>query len=64
MLNVTSRIVYLGIEKSLAALNGILLQRKELETETQLFLSTIKMLKKMFLEEFPKAETYKRPYFD
>ena len=64
MLNVTSRIVYLGIEKSLAALNGILLQQKELEIETQLFLSTIKMIKKMFLEEFPKGQSYKRPYFD
>lgn len=42
MLNVTARIVYLGIEKSLAALNGILLQRKELEAETQLFLSPLK----------------------
>lgn len=64
MLNVTSRIVYLGIEKSLTALNEILSQRKELETETRLFLSTIKMIKKMFLEEFPKGQTYKRPYFD
>lgn len=64
MLNVSSRIAYLGIENSLAALSEILSQQKELETETRLFLSTLKMVKKMFLEEFPKGQTYKRPYFD
>lgn len=64
MLNVSSRIAYLGIENSLAALTEILSQRKELETETQLFHSTVKMVRKMFIEEFPKGQTYKRPYFD
>ena len=64
MLNVSSRIAYFGIENSMAALNEILSRQKELETETRPFLSTLKMVEKMFLEEFPKGQTYKRPYFD
>lgn len=64
MLNVSSRIAYLGIENSLAALNEILSKQKELETETRLFLSALKMIEEMFLEEFPQGQTYKRPYFD
>ena len=64
MLNVGSRIAYVGIKNSLSALNELRAQRKEIETETQLFISTLKMIRQMFLEEFPKAEIYKRPYFD
>jgi len=64
MLNVSSRIAYLGIENSIAALKEILSQRRELTTETKLFLSTVKMMRKLFMEEFPNGQTYKRPYFD
>jgi len=64
MLNVSSRIVYLGINNSLTALNELRTLRKEIETETVLFISTLKIIRQMFLEEFPKAETFKRPYFD
>jgi hypothetical protein len=64
MLNVSSRIVYLGIKNSISALNALRLLSSEMETETVLFISTLKIIKQMFLEEFPKAETYKRPYFD
>lgn len=64
MLNVTSRIAYLGIENSMIALKEIFSMRKELEAETKLFLSTMKMVRKMFMEEFPNGQTYKRPYFD
>jgi len=64
MLNVSSRIVYLGINNILTALNELRTLRKEIETETVLFISTLKIIRQMFLDEFPKAETYKRPYFD
>jgi len=64
MLNVSSRIAYVGIQNCLAVLNEILAKSKELENETRLFLFTLKMIKKMFVEEFPKGQTYKRPYFD
>lgn len=64
MLNVSSRLAYLGLEKSISALNEILKQYKEIESETKLFLSQVKIMKKMLLEEFPNGRTYKRPYFD
>ncbi|NWF89071.1 MAG: hypothetical protein HXY50_06365 [Ignavibacteriaceae bacterium] len=64
MLNVSSRIVYLGIEKSITALKEILTLGNEFTEETKLFLSTVKMVRKMFIEEFPNGQNYKRPYFD
>ncbi len=64
MLNVNARLAYLGIEKCITALSEISSQQKQIERETKLLISTFKIVRKMFLEEFPSGQTYKRPYFD
>lgn len=63
-LNVSARLAYLGIEKCIASLSEILSQQRQIQTETNLLLSTFKIVRKMFLEEFPNGQTYSRPYFD
>lgn len=64
MLNVSSRIAFIGIENCIAALNFLYLQKPELQSETQSILNTVLQIRKIFVEEFPDAQTYKRPYFD
>lgn len=64
MLNVSSRIAFIGIENSIKALTY--LQQKNIEPQITLtsLLTTINQIRKLFVEEFPDALTYKRPYFD
>jgi hypothetical protein len=64
MLNVSSRIAFIGIENCISALNNLLQQKPGLESEILGLLSTTKHIKQLFVEEFPAALTYKRPYFD
>ncbi|MDP2363618.1 MAG: hypothetical protein Q8M94_07605 [Ignavibacteria bacterium] len=64
MLNVTARIAFVGIENCINALNNLHQQKLGLESETLFLLTTTKQIKEMFVEEFPTAFTYKRPYFD
>lgn len=63
-LNVSARLAYLGIEKCITALKELLSYHEEIQEDTNLFLSTFNVIRKMFLEEFPNGQTYKRPYFD
>ncbi len=64
MLNVSARIAFVGIENCINTLNNLLQQKLGLESETISLLSTTKQIKERFVEEFPFALTYKRPYFD
>jgi len=62
--NVNCRIVFVGIENCLKALDEIYHLKKEIQTETLSILSSAKIIYKIFIEDFPTALTYKRPYFD
>ncbi len=64
MLNVSSRIAFIGIEKCIAALNFLYQQKPEFQSETKSILNTILQIRNIFIEEFPAVQTYKRPYFD
>ncbi len=64
MLNVSSRIAFIGIEKCITALNFLYQQKPEVQAETKFILNTVIQIKNIFIEEFPDAQTYKRPYFD
>lgn len=64
MLNVSSRIAFIGIKKCIAALNFLYQQKAELQSETKAILHNVIQIKNIFIKEFPVAQTYKRPYFD
>lgn len=64
MLNVSSRIAFVGIENCITALKD--LQQKNIEPLITIasLLTTTKQIQGLFEEEFPDASGYKRPYFD
>lgn len=64
MLNVSSRIAFIGIEKCITALNFLYQQMPELQSETKSLLNSVFQIRNIFIEEFPASQTYKRPYFD
>lgn len=64
MLNINSRIAFIAIEKCIAALNFLYQQKTELQKETKALLNNVLQIRNIFIEEFPNAPTYKRPYFD
>ena len=64
ILNVNSRIAFVGIEKCINALTNIYELKQDVQQETLLLLSTAKKIKEMIANEFPNVFTYKRPYFD
>ena len=64
ILNVNSRIAFVGIEKCINALTNIYELKQDVQQETLLLLSTAKKIKEMIANEFPNVFIYKRPYFD
>ena len=64
MLNVSARIAFVGIENCINALTNLHQQKLTMQSETISLLTTTKQIKEMFVEEFPTALTYRRPYFD
>jgi len=64
MLNINSRIAFIAIEKCIAALNFLYQQKTELQKETKALLNNVLQIRNIFIEEFPNAPTFKRPYFD
>ncbi|MGQ9799582.1 MAG: hypothetical protein ACUVRG_09910 [Ignavibacterium sp.] len=63
-LNVNSHIAFIAIEKCITALNFLYQQKADFQSETKSILNTVHQIRKIFVEEFPAAQTYKRPYFD
>lgn len=62
--NVNCRIAFVGIEKIINALDNILKLKPNLQSETKELRSLAKIIKDLFIAEFPNTTTYKRPYFD
>jgi len=64
MLNVFSRIAFVGIENCINAL--AYLQQENIEPQITItsLLITTNQIRELFVEEFPDALTYRRPYFD
>ncbi|MBK6913744.1 MAG: hypothetical protein IPH11_08745 [Ignavibacteriales bacterium] len=62
--NVSARIAFIGIENCMTALQFLYQQKPEFQSETKFILNTVLQIKNIFIEEFPAAQTYKRPYFD
>jgi len=64
MLNVSARIVFVGVENCINALKNLPQQKLESESEIVSLFTMIKQIKEMLINEFPMVLTYKRPYFD
>lgn len=64
ILNVNSRIAFIAIENCITAMNFLYQLKPELHSETKSLLNIILQIRNIFIEEFPSALTYRRPYFD
>lgn len=62
--NVNCRIAVVGIEKVITAASNILQLKPDLKPETKEIISQAKIIKDLFVAEFPNTLSYKRPYFD
>lgn len=64
MLNVSSRIAFVGIENCIKALAYLREKNIAPQITVASLLITINQIRELFVEDFPDALNYRRPYFD
>lgn len=55
---------FIGIENCIKALTELQQDNIDPQIKIAYLLTTIKQIREIFVEEFPDASIYKRPYFD